>query len=68
MHHPPPNRQHRTRPTTLPVTGVGAGAFAKAAAWLFVVGGAMIAACIPLRRRTQNVQTRTATTRNMESE
>ena len=63
-----PDPTPNTAVPTLPVTGVDTGSFVKAAAWLFAIGGAVLAACVPLRRRSQNVRTRTATTRNMESE
>lgn len=47
----------------LPETGANAWDLVQAAAWLFFAGGSMLLACLPLRRRTQNVPTR-----NPESE
>jgi len=47
----------------LPETGANSGDYLRAVAWLFGTGIAMLAACVPLRRRTQNVPTR-----NPESE
>lgn len=47
----------------LPETGANIGDYLRAVAWLFVAGGSMLLACLPLRRRTQNVPTR-----NPESE
>lgn len=47
----------------LPETGANIGDYLRAVAWLCGTGIAMLAACLPLRRRTQNVPTR-----NPESE
>ena len=47
----------------LPETGVNTWDLVQFVGWLFFAGGSMLLACLPLRRRTQNVPTR-----NPESE